>query len=295
MTRTAIPPAGLAQLAGSVILLSSAWPITKVALEQGATPMWFAVGRAGFSGLTAMLLMTALGRLRFPTRRDWPTVLSVGLLQLAGFFAFTHIAIAYVPAGRTTILCNVTTIFIAPLSLLLGDAIPARRWIAAICGVAGAVVLMGPWAIDWTQPGVLTGHIFLLGSAFCFSLAILIVRHHPPHLPMMQLLPWCFLLAAMTLVPLALYRGGGLGAWSTEARWSMLYIGAFAGPLGTWCVMQVSATLSPMVASVGFLMTPAAGLLISTLWLHEPLGPDLLAGSALILAGVACAAWPQRR
>jgi drug/metabolite transporter (DMT)-like permease len=50
-----------------------------------------------------------------------------------------------------------------------------------------------------------------------------------------------------------------------------------------------------MVASVGFLATPAFGLVFSTLWLHEPLGIDLLAGSALILSGVGCAAWPTRK
>jgi O-acetylserine/cysteine efflux transporter len=68
-----------------------------------------------------------------------------------------------------------------------------------------------------------------------------------------------------------------------------------AWPVGTWCVMQASATLPAMVASVGFLATPAMGLLLSTWWLGEPLGADLLAGSALIPGGVACAAWPERR
>jgi hypothetical protein len=42
-----IPAAGLAQLAGSMVLLSSAWPITKLAIDAGAAPLWFAVGRAG--------------------------------------------------------------------------------------------------------------------------------------------------------------------------------------------------------------------------------------------------------
>jgi drug/metabolite transporter (DMT)-like permease len=50
--------------------------------------------------------------------------------------------------------------------------------------------------------------------------------------------------------------------------------------------------LPAMVASVGFLATPATGLVLSTWWLGEPLGPDLIAGSVLILGGVACAAWP---
>ena len=68
-----------------------------------------------------------------------PTVLAVGLLQLAAFFAFAHAAVAWVPAGRTAILANCTIMFTVPLSLLaLHEAIPPRRWAAAALGAAGS-------------------------------------------------------------------------------------------------------------------------------------------------------------
>lgn len=296
MKRTgAIPPAGLVQLAGSVVLLSSAWPITKVALAAGAAASWFAVGRAGLSALAAFVLLGIMGRLRVPSRQDLPALFGVGLGQLAAFFAFAHAAVAYVPAGRTTILCNVTTIFVAPLSVLvLREAIPGRRWVAAALGLAGSAVLISPWSIDWNAPGVLLGHLFLLGAAFTFSLAIVIVRARPPGLSMLQLLPWCFLVATVALLPLAL-RHGGIGDWSGASMWSLVFIGGFAGPIGTWCVMQMSGSLPVMVSSVGMLATPAFGLALSTVWLGEAFGVDLILGSALILGGVGVAAWPGRR
>jgi drug/metabolite transporter (DMT)-like permease len=291
----AVPLAGLFQLLGSVVLLASAWPITKVAIEGGAAPLWFASGRAACSAAVAFGLLGMLGRLRVPRRRDLPALLAVGLGQLAAFFAFAHEAVAYVPAGRTTILANVTTIFIAPLSVLvLREAVPARRWAAAALGMAGAAVLMSPWSIDWGARDVLLGHVYLLGAALGFSVAIVVVRARPPESSMLQLLPWCFSLAAMVLAPLAAMHGGP-GHWGGLAGWSMAYIGAFAGPVGTWCVMEVAAGMPAMVSSVGLLLTPAAGLALSTWWLGEAFGADLMLGSALILGGVACAAWPSRR
>src|SRR5271166_6546434 len=98
--RSGLPIAGLLQLAMSVVFLGSAWPITKVAISGGASPLWFAVGRAATSCLAAMTTLCLLRRLRLPRRVDLPALLSVGLLQLAGFFAFTHAAIAWLPAGR---------------------------------------------------------------------------------------------------------------------------------------------------------------------------------------------------
>jgi drug/metabolite transporter (DMT)-like permease len=296
IAREGLPARGLAQLALSVVLLASAWPVTKSAIEDGAQPLWFAAGRAGSSCVVAAVVLLATGRVRVPSRRDLPAVLSVGLLQLALFFALAHIAVAYVSAGRTTILANVTTIWIAPLSyVLLRERVSARRWVAAGIGLAGVVVLMGPWAIDWQAKGVLVGHLMLLAAAAGFAGAILAVRRFPPEHRMLELLPWCFGLAALVLLPLAWAEAPHPAAWGGGALGSLAYIGGLAGPAGTWCVMEAAASLPVMVSSVGFLATPAAGLLFSAWWLGEAIGPDLIAGTALVLAGVAVAAWPARR
>jgi O-acetylserine/cysteine efflux transporter len=292
----ALSRVGLGQLAVSVVLLSSAFPVTKLALQDGAAPLWFALGRAGFSCLTGCAILAVLGRLRLPMRQDWPAILAVGLLQLAAFFALSHIALAYVPAGRSSILSNATTVWIAPLTVLVvREPISARRWAAAGVGLLGTIVLIGPWAIDWSAPGVLVGHIFLLLAALGFAIALIVVRIRPPYSPMLSLLPWCFGLATLPLALLAVAHGGGPGHWTGPAWEAMAYIGLVAGPFGTLCIMLAAAALPSIVASVGFLATPAIGLLLSTLLLGEPLGADLLAGSALILGSVGLAAWPQRR
>ncbi len=153
-----LPAAGLLQLAVSVVLLSSAWPLTKIALSLGSTPLWFAEGRAVLSGLTAALILALRGRLRVPHRADMPALFAIGVFQLGGYFALAHEAVAWVPAGRTAILANTTTIWVVPLSLIfLHEHIPLRRWLATGFGLAGVVVLMNPWAIDWTSRNVLVG------------------------------------------------------------------------------------------------------------------------------------------
>jgi drug/metabolite transporter (DMT)-like permease len=128
-----------------VVLLSSAWPLTRIALALGATPLWFAEGRAVLSGVTAALIVVARGRLRVPGRADLP---------------------------------------------------------------------------------------------------------------------------------------------------ALAYIGFVAGPLGTWCVVEATAKLPTIVSSVGFLTTPAVSLVLASLLLGEAITADLLAGSALIIGGVAIAAFP---
>lgn len=273
----------------SVVLFGGAWPITKAAMAN-ATPLWFALGRVGFAALASGLVLALLGRLRLPRGPDRRVVLVLGVLQFGGFFVLTHLAVALVPAGRTAVLSNVVTYWLIPLSVLvLGERVSARRWGAAGLGLLGAAALVGPWAVDWRDAEMLLGHAMLVGAALVWSLAIVATRKWPPRRPMLDLLPWCFGLATLLLLPLALLReptGGIAGpAWPL-----MLFVGLVAAPVGSWCVIEAGRLLPGAVAAVGFLLIPAFGVLASAIWLAEPVGWDVIIGGALIVASVLLAA-----
>jgi drug/metabolite transporter (DMT)-like permease len=220
-------------------------------------------------------------------------VAAIGLLQLGGFFALTHLALGFVTAGRTAILSNVTVFWLVPLSVLvLGERVSPRQWGAAAVGLLGVLALMAPWAPPpggAGSAGTFAGYALLVGASLAWSIAILVTRRVPPQRPVMELLPWCFGLGALLLLPLALLRepAGGIGreAWPHAA-----FVGAVAAPVGTWATIEAGRRLSGMLASLGFLAIPAFGLALSNLWLGEPLGWDVLLGCALILGGVAIAA-----
>jgi drug/metabolite transporter (DMT)-like permease len=269
----------------AVLLFGGVWPLTKHALGD-ATAMWFGFWRAGLAVLSASVVLALLGRLRMPARGDWPATLALGGLQIGAFFAFTHAAIELIPAGRTAILGNVTIFWLVPLSVwLLAERVSPMKWFAAGVGLLGVTVMMGPWAIDWSAPGVLRGHVWLLGASLAWSVAIIVLRKRPPRAPLMELLPFAFLVGAAILAAVAWIKepGGGLGptAWPYA-----LFIGLVAAPIGTWAISEGTRHLNAVVASLGVLMVPVFGVALATIWLGEPLGWDLLAGGALIVLSV---------
>jgi drug/metabolite transporter (DMT)-like permease len=279
----------LRMLIVAILLFGGAWPITKAALAD-ATPLWFGTSRAGLAGLVALLLLAIMGRLHLPRRRDWNSVLFIGLFQLGGFFVLTHLAVALIPAGRTAVLSNVVAYWLIPLSvLILGERVSAMRWAASGLSLLGALTLVGPWAVDWTDQHVLVGHLMLMAAALSWSIAIIASRRWPPRSPMLELLPWCFGLGTLVLMPLAIllepHGGIGFSSWP-----HMIFIGLIAAPIGTWCVIEASRLLPGAVASVWFLLVPAFGVVISALWLGEPIGWDVVIGGALIVVSVVMAA-----
>ncbi len=287
---------GLFCLFGSVLLLSSGWPLTKLAVDRGTTALWFAESRAVLSCLVSAFVLATTRRVRLPDRADWAALFAIGVFQIGLFFIFSHLAITWVQAGRTAVLANTTTYCVVPLSMLvLREPIPPRRWLAAGLGVAGVAVLIGPWAIDWSSRAVLAGNGFLLLAGLAFAISIVTVRAVPPRAPMLDLLPWCFLIGAALMLPLVLWEAPAGTLGTSPASWAgILYVGLIAGPLGTWGIVEATMRLPTVVSSVGFLATPAVGLILANLMLGEALTPDLLAGSALILGGVGLAALPGR-
>lgn len=277
-------------LAVLVVLFGASWPVARLALLTGeATPAWLAASRSGLACGTLVLLLGVTGRLRWPGRADVPALLAIGVLQLSAFFALCHFAVALVPAGRTAILSNAAIIWIVPFTALLGGRVPPLRWLAAGLGLAGVLALAGPWSIDWSQPEPVLGHALLLAAALVWAGTILVNRHRPPRLPAMELLPAAFALSTLLLVALALWRepGGGIGPAAIPHA---MFNGMLVAPLGTWCLVELSRRLPTTVTAILLLVIPAAGVTFSALLLREPIGPDILAGGALIAAGVALAA-----
>jgi len=128
-----VPRIAWLQLAAAVVLFGLSFPIIKIGLAA-STPVWLAAGRASLSALTAVVLLTALGRLRWPDRADWPIVLSVGVFQLTLYFAFANLGVQSVPPGRSGVLSYSAILWLVPLSLLVGETVGRR----ALLGVGSA-------------------------------------------------------------------------------------------------------------------------------------------------------------
>ncbi len=273
-------------LVAVVILWGANWPVMKVGL-QSMPPIWFATARMTLGAATLFALLMVLGRLKLPTRRDLPLVLTVGGLQMAAFLLLVNLALQHVEAGRSSVLAYTTPLWVTPASMLLmSETLTPRKAAGLVLGLGGLAVLFNPLGFDWASREALVGNALLLGAAFAWSLAILHVRVHSWDSSPLQLAPWQMLVAAVPLGLLSWFSE----SWST-VRWSgeLAVILAYNGPLATafcfWAVVSVNRALPAITTSLSLLAVPVAGVLLSAVFLSETLTPTLVGGLLLILAG----------
>jgi drug/metabolite transporter (DMT)-like permease len=246
-------------------------------------PLWGATLRFGLAAAVFVLLMAAL-RLSIPRGRDLVGALLYGAFNFAGSFGLAYVALVNLHAGLAqTLLASV------PLMTLL-LAVIARQERLRFAAVAGTLLALAGIAVISRAPvqgSVPIGSLIaILASAFCIALAAVIVRRFPATHPITMNAVGG---AAGTVLLLmgALITGERLGLPYQPATWLAI---AYMVPFGTVLLfvlyLFVLRRWAASRAAYTFVLIPVFTVVLSA-WLdNEKLGPGLVFGALLVIAGV---------
>jgi len=269
-----------------VVIWSANWPIMKIGLRS-IDPIWFTVARLAIALIAISTLLLFMGRFKVPHKQDYPIVLGVGVLLFAAFVIFIHAGLANVNAGRAALLSYTTPLWVTPGAyFFLNEKLSRIKLIGVAIGLSGLIVLFNPLSFDWNNAAVVKGNIMLLMAALVWAISILQVRHHQWHGSVLELTPWQILVALIIVVPMALLSETTPTVWSGELLLILLYNGVLATGLAQWASMRITRMLPAVTVSLGFLLVPVAGILLSSIWLGEPFTLTLAAGMVLIIGGL---------
>ncbi|WP_446218130.1 DMT family transporter [Micromonospora sp. IBHARD004] len=267
----------------------------KLALNNGLTPLQITVTRSAL-GAAVLLALAGAARQRLPRgRRVW------GRLTVAAFFcnALPFFLFSFgeqgVESGVAGVLNGTTPLW----SLLIGLAIGTERGLRPVrlggllLGFAGTVLIFAPWH----ETGLLsTGALALLGAAASYAVAFAYMGRAlagqgtaPIALSAAQLV------AATGLSALALPAGGTA---SVDLRLTAVFAVVVLGVFSTGFTFYLSYRLiaeegATSAATVGYLL-PIVSVALGALVLHEEIGPRVIAGMIIVLAGVAMTRLGQR-
>ena len=296
VSRAVSPRQAWLLLGGLVLVWGGNWPVMKLGLEH-APPLTFAALRMLTCVVTMFAVAGALGELRWPPRRDWPYLVSAGVLQMGVYIAMLTYGMQYVPAGRASILAYTMPVWVVPGAILwLGERLDAWKAAGFLLGIGGLLVLFNPSSFDWGDPRVLLGNGLILGGAAIGGLVMLHIRGRIWGASPLALAPWQFVVASAVVVPLALWAEPGARIdWDRELLAVVAYNGPLATALGLWAYVVISRALPSITAAMALLAVPVLGLLLSALTLGEPITSANATGLAMIVASVAATSLGERR
>lgn len=264
------------------------WPVAKLTLQTGITPLWMASIRSGIAAVLLLILLAATRNLIVPRKGDWPIVFGIALLHMVGYAALVAVALQYVSAGRSVVLGYTTPLWVVPGALIfLGERLTPARAAGVVIGMAGIAVVFNPLELDWSDSNGLVGHGMIMLASVCWAGSILQIRAHKWVSSPMQLVLWEVLIATFLLGVLALlFEGPPEVPWSPRLALLFAYGSVFGVVLGYWAMAMVNRSVPAVTTSLGILATPVVGIVSSMIALGEPFSLSLLIALVLIIGGI---------
>ena len=225
------------------------------------------------------------------TRRDGAVMVALGfvgyyLSSMLDFYGLMHIS-----ASLERLILYLGPTFVMALSVLvLGHRVSRRQWVAAALSYAGVMLVFGH-EVGQQGPQVGLGALLVLGSALSYSIYLLSSGQVVARLGSWRLTG----LASTAACVFCVLHFMAVKPWSAlavppEVMGLSLLNATACTVLPVLCVMmsieRLGSSLSAQVGMVGPLSTIALGVWL----LDEPFTGWLLAGTVLVLLGVALAA-----
>jgi drug/metabolite transporter (DMT)-like permease len=284
---------GQGRLIGAFLLLTLIWGTTWAAIRvglQGVPPFTGVALRFAIAGVLLLALAPVLGvRLGRRGRREKALWLANGVLSFCLSYSAVYWAEQYIPSGLAAVLFATYPIFIGALAhfLLPGERL---RWIAGLGILLGFAGVAAIFSDDLTLLGgetVRGAALVMLVSPLVSAVATVAIKRwgsdvHPLSLSAVPMLIAGLVMGAVALV-VERERPLVLDARSVGALFYLAVLGsAVTFTVYYWLLARVGAT---RVALMSYLI-PIVAVAVGAVLFDEPLRPRLLAGSALILAGV---------
>ena len=211
-----------------------------------------------------------------------------GAVHCAGLVLW-FLAVPHVPLAEITALGFTTPLFLMlGAAVFLGERMVAARWIAALAGFAGVLIVVAPAVIasggasgtPWALVLLLASPVFAASSLITKALT----RYDRPQVIVL----WQSLMVALFSLPLALWH------WETPTaeQWAWFAFSGLLGSAGHYCLTRafVLADLS-VTQPIKFLELIWAVLMGLVIWGEQP-GVTTLVGGAVIFAATS---WIARR
>lgn len=246
-------------------------------------PFWGASLRFALAAALLVMVMAVL-RLTPPSGRALAGALLYGTLAIGGAFALAYYGLVRIHAGL-----GQTLLAIVPLATLLLAVVQRQERVRLGAVLGGLIALAGiavmsDATLDAEVP--VSSLLAVLGSAFCFGEAAVLVRHFPPVHPV-TMNAVGMATGALLLFGGALLAGDALELPRRGETWFAI---GYLVPVGSVLVFVLYLVVlrywEASRAAYEFVLIPVFTVALST-WLDdEPLGFGLLLGGPLVLLGV---------
>ena len=216
---------------------------------------------------------------------EWKAFAYAGL-AFTGDLAFWHWSIQYTSVANSTLLANLSSLFVTLAAWLFLRQRPSRIFLVGLAVALGGVGLLVRTSISFSSTALL-GDALAAVTAVFYAWYILAVKGlRDRGVTALRVMAVVSTITAALLLPLALYSGETFIPQSTQGWTKLAGLAWISHVAGQGLIAYALAHLPAAFSSVGLLLQPVMAGIFAWLLLSEPLVALQIAGGAVVLAGI---------
>ena len=289
-------PTNFAMAMTTVLLWAAAFPVIKVALDEGVPPVTLALVRFGIASVFFMAVLFILGdgirAVRALDRRLWAMVIAFGIIQSAVTNIAQNIGMQWTTAGLAAIIQSVGPVIAVVLAIgVLGERYTHMKALGGVMAIAGTVGIVtgGGQALG---EGTFLGNMLMVVTASAYAVGGTIAKRALRDIDTTTLMG---VGTPFSLVPLAIWAlavetpADALAEGSATAWSSILFLGLVATGITMILWYRVLARVELSQLSYFVYLIPVISVVLSFVVLGETVTLVQVLFAALIILGVAVA------
>ncbi len=261
----------------------------KVAIVD-LSPLFVVFGRCAIAA--ALLVPVAAARGLLPALRGRVgVVVALALVHIVGPFLLITYGELYVTSSLAGLIIAIEPIVIG-LMLIRSEPFTPVRVLGLVLGFGGVAALTGI-ELRGGGPAMVGAAMVALATVF-YALATILVQRKASDVPPTALVAGTQVTSTILLAPFALFALPSTPVRATS--WTALVVlGLLCSAVALMAFYALIGEAGPNTAGLVTYVNPLVAVALGVAVLDEPLGPGLLVGSVLILAGCALATRPAQR
>lgn len=279
------------KLIAAMAMWGGTWIAGRVIAQELSAPLAVAALRFVLSGLAVgAFMLLSEGRLPFPeSGRDWGLIWALGFFGIFLYGLCFFFGLQRIPAGRGALVVALNPAVIVITAWLIGkERMTTRKAIGSLIALAGCLTVIGngdPLALFQGTVGL--GEWLIVGCVMSWTAYTFIGWQASGRFSPLATTFYASLSGAVLLGLAALVQGDiDPAAWSWRVWSGMGFLAIFGTAIAyTWFTDAVHR-LGAGHASIFINLVPVFAVLQAALLLDERLGLAVLAGGALVIAGV---------
>jgi drug/metabolite transporter (DMT)-like permease len=266
----------------------SSYLFIKIGVEAGLQPFTLVAARL-FFGLLLLGAVVAIAREALPREpRMYAHLVVMAVFSVALPFMLITWAEQSVDSSLAAVLTGAVPLFVIPFAaaFLPSERITFNAVLGIAIGLVGVAVVVGFNPASLAAAG-LVPQLALIGAAASYALGGVYARRNVHGLrPMIPAFFQVAFALVMTAIPAILLERPWEGAFTTEAILAVIWLGLLGSGAAYLIFFRILRNWGATRTSLVAYLLPIWGIVLGAIVLSEPIDARLIAGTALVIAGI---------